>query len=228
MKTTFKFLAFWLLTIIGTGATLAQTFTGDPATDGSLWLSDGLSTTFAIANAGNTANFSANVYSTAFSLNTGSTLLGTLGMNDGWAAGDTILGVGGVFNSTGNSSLTYDNANSTVNLHLVVKYGSTTATWNLAGTGFSSGGAGSLTGGGNGAVLLGVTQETISSSSGLVTPSDSPLYYNSPSQPSLPGNGTEGQVLTFWSGSAIVGFESFMDLNVLQAQESNASIPFGN
>ena len=234
MKITAKFLAFSLLTMIGAGATFAQSFTGDPASDGSLWVSDGLSSSalYSMQNANNSASFSANVYSTAFSLNTGSTLLGSLGTSDGWAAGDTIVGVGGVFASSGNSSLTYDNANSTVNLHLVVKYGSPNATWNIAGNGPPvppAGGAGSLTYGGIGAVLLGVMQETVSSSSGLVTPSDSPTYVNSAdAQVTLPGSGIEGQVLTFWSGSAIVGFESFMDLNVLQTQEPAANVALGD
>ena len=215
-------LIFW---IAGAGMAFAQIFTGDPATD-SLWVSDGLSSSAGndMQNAGNAASFSANVYSTAFTLTPDSTLLGPLGISDGWSVGDTIVGVGGVFASTGNSSLTYSGTNGTVNLHLVVKYGSPTATWTLSGAGAAVGGAGSLGLGGSGAVLLGVTQETISSS-GLTTPSDSPLYLDSSgNQDTLPGEGIEGQVLTLWSGGQIVGFESFLDLNVLAAESASANI----
>jgi hypothetical protein len=213
---------FWMA---GAGLGFAQIFTGDPSAD-ALWVSDGLSSSAGnyMLNAGNTSGaFSANVYSTAFALTPDSTLLGPLGITDGWTVGDTIVGVGGVFASTGNGDLTYDNANGTVNLHLVVKYGSPSATWALAGTGAS------LSLGGTGAVLLGVLQETISPTTGLTTPSDSPLYVNSSAaQVTLPGGGDEGQVLTLWSGNKIVGFESFLDLTVLAADEPAANVQAGD
>lgn len=186
-----------------------------------MWISNGLSsaTGFYMAGAGNTASYSASVYTTAFSLTAGSTLLGTLGTSDGWQVGDTIVGLGGVFAATGNSSLTYSGANGTVNLHLVVKYGAPGATWS------ASSGTGSLTAGGEGAVLLGVTPETIGPTTGLVPTADAPTYLAAGNaQDTLPGGAIEGQVLTLWSGNAIVGFEDFMDLNVLDSQESANSL----
>jgi hypothetical protein len=207
--------------LAGTGSIFADP-TGDPATD-SGWTSEGNSASAGnfMQNAGNSADFSADVYSTAFTLASGSALLGPLGISSGWSIGDTIVGVGGVFTSSGNSSLTYDTANNTANLHLVVKYGSSAAAWTLSGTGLTAGSAGSLTFGGDGSVLLATTPETISSSSGFVTPNDAPTIQTTASgQVTLPTTvGEVGQVITSWNGSGsggtLASFESFLDLTLL-------------
>jgi hypothetical protein len=222
-----RFLALPLLLTIGTGTGFAQIYIGDPATDGG-WTYDGISSSAGniMLNANNSANFSANVYSTAFTLGAGSTLLGPLGTASGWSVGDTIVGVGGVFNATGNSSLTYSGSSGDVNLHLVVKYGSPTASWTLSGAGFAAGTAGALANGGTGALLLGSLQGTIGPSTGLTTPADAPTFYNGSTLP--PGTGIEGQVLTFWTGSALTGFETFLDLNVLAANAPAANVALGD
>jgi hypothetical protein len=227
MKAKQTLLALPLFLTFGTGA-FAQIITGNPTADAG-WNFSYLSTDTGhfMLNANNAATFQANIYTTAFTLAAGSSLLGPLGVSSGWNAGDTIIGVGGVFTPLNNSSLTYGGGGN-VNLHLVIKYGSPTATWNAPGVGFASGTAGSLNGGGAGAFLLGSTQNTIGPTTGITTPNDAPTLFNGSGQVGLAGAGVQGQVLTFWTGSAMTSFETFLDLNVVQSVSPTANVALGD
>jgi hypothetical protein len=213
-----------LLLAAGASTTFGQV-TGNPASDG--WTSDGLSTA-----SGNllfeTGNFSVNMYATAFNLAAGSPLLGTVGTSEGWSVGDTIVGVGGVFTPTGNSSVTYDNANGTVTTRFVVKYGTSTAAWTA---GSAAGAAAAL--GGTGAIELGTSTEVLSPTSGLQIPSNTPEEITGPSSTATISDDV-GQILTSWTGTApapastIVGFESFLDLTLLDSQVPSANVALGD
>src|ERR1700677_3481840 len=118
MKMRTKFLFTLALLLAGGSSISFAQVTGNPATDAGWGASLGLSSAAPLLLY-ETGNFSVNVYSTAFNLTAGSPLLGTLGTMDGWSVGDTIVGIGGVFAATGNSSVTYDNANNTVTTRFV-------------------------------------------------------------------------------------------------------------
>jgi hypothetical protein len=202
----------------GTGSIFADP-AGNPATDAG-WASEGLSTasgTLLFA----TGNFSVNLYTTAFTLASGSPLAGTVGGASGltWNVGDTIVGVGGVFTPTGNSSVG-------ASLRYVVKYGTSAETWS-AGSAANA----SLSLGGNGSVLLGTGLVNFTPTSGFLPTSDAPTEELTASgQVGLTGNaGDLGQVITSWSsGGALTGFESFMDLTLLASQVPSANVALGD
>jgi len=222
MKSQAKFLlALPLLLVAGAGTSFA-TITGDPATDGG-WTSEGNSATTDLLF--QTGSFSANIYSTTFALSAGSPLLGTLGTSDGWSAGDTIVGVGGVFTSTGNSSVTYDTMNGTVTTRFVVKYGTSAETWSAGSANNAA-----LALGGTGAVELGTSTEVLSPTSGLQTPSNTPEEQTGPSSTATISTDV-GQIITSWSGNTpntIVGFEEFLDLTLLKTQNPTENVALGD
>jgi hypothetical protein len=228
MKAKQTLLALPLFLAVGTGA-FAQIITGNPTADAG-WNFNYLSTDTGhiMLNAGNSATYSANIYTTAFSLASGSSLLGTLGVSSGWHTGDTIIGVGGVFTPLNNSSLTYSGSTGNANLHLVIKYGAPTATWNAPGVGFAANGAGSLTNGGAGAILLASQSGTIGPTTGITAPINAPTLFDGTGQSTVNGLAVSGQVLTSWSGSSLNGFETFLDLNVLQSLGVGANVALGD
>jgi hypothetical protein len=222
--------ALTLLLAGSSGIGLAQ-ITGDPLTDG--WTADGVSSGAALLFQTTTSgSYSANIYTTAFTLGAGSSLLGTLGTASGWNANDTVVGVGGVFNAS--SDLTYsggaDQNNVThagsTSTRIVIKYGTSTQTW----TPGSANGA-SLASGGIGSVLLGTyAYDFYPADSGtFITPSDSPEEQTgSGSSDFVTINGDVGQIITYWSGSQMIGFESFMDLTLLDSLYPSANVTLGN
>jgi hypothetical protein len=216
------------LAVIVGGAvpTMADVITGNPAAD-SGWTAEGMS-----ASLGNYIDgagaFNATIYSTAFVLGASSPLVSTLNGLD-WNAGDTIVGVGGVFGGA-NSDLTYSggadehsvsHAGAT-SARIVIKYGSATALWTAPG-------AGSLANGGVGSVLLGTYPYDFypADAGTLIVPADSPQEQTGPSSTS-PISGDMGRVITDWSGGAEVGFESFLDLTLLDAQVPSNGVSLGN
>ena len=96
--------------------------------------------------------FDFNMYTTAFSISSGSPLLGT-----GWQAGDSVLAIGGAINQGA------VNTNLSQSVRLVTKFGTDTNTFSAStvvptsgnGNGSFSGGAG-----GDGAILLGTDGPT--------------------------------------------------------------------
>jgi hypothetical protein len=212
----------------------AQTPTGNPSTDGG-WTAEGMSASAGVYNFGS-GNYNATVYSTAFTLAPGSTLLSTLDGYD-WNIGDTIVGVGGVF-SGANSDLTYSggadehgvtHADST-STRIVVKYGTSAATWTAPAPSSSSPGYGSQANGGVGSVLLGTFPYDFypADSNTLVVPSDTPLLQTGPSSTSTI-TGDVGRVITSWNGTnAMVGFESFLDLTLLTNSYPAEEVALGN
>jgi hypothetical protein len=211
-----------LLIALCAGPLSAEIVTGDPATDG--WTEGGQSTAAIVFS---NASYDVTTYTTAFALDPASNLLSaSIAQSLGWSAGDTIIGVGGVFTPTGNSSLTYESSNNyAANLHLVVKYGTGTASWILG----NSSSEASLNNGGSGAVLLATGAGTFSSlNSGTpeVT-SDAPTEYNGSMQVDL-STGDFGQQVTYWTGSGatsqLVGFETFLDLTLLDADAGAQSV----
>jgi hypothetical protein len=149
-----------------------------------------------------------------------------------WNAGDTVLGVGGVFTATGNSSLTYNGAGGSTSTRIVIKYGSSTPTW-PAPPGTSA--SGTLLQGGVGAVLLGTASFTFSASNAgtLVVPTASPeLQTGLTSSAFMSISGDMGQVITAWNvtptSTNMVGFESFLDLTLLDATYPSNNVALGN
>jgi hypothetical protein len=219
-----------LLLAGGSGIGLAQ-ITGDPITDS--WTADGVSSGPALLYQTETSgSYSANIYTTAFTLGAGSSLLGTLGTASGWNLNDTIVGVGGVFNVS--SDLTYsggaDQNNVTharsTSTRIVVKFGTSSPSW-VPG---SATGA-SLASGGVGSILLGTyAYDFYPANSGtFITPSDSPeeqTGLNSSDFVSI--NGEVGQIISYWSGGQMIGFESFMDLTLLDSLYPTANVALGN
>jgi hypothetical protein len=104
-----------------------------------------------------------------------------------------------------------------------VKYAASAApsAWSTSSVAPANGnGVGSLAGGGVGSVLLGTNPYVFSpSNSGvLVDPSDSPEIQTSSGAVVLTDGGDIGRVITYWSGSALVGFESFLDITLLDTE----------
>jgi hypothetical protein len=221
-----------LVAVVGTA--FSQTPSGNPSTDGG-WTAGGMSANAGVYNFG-AGNYNATIYSTAFTLAPGSTLISTLDGYD-WNVGDTIVGVGGVF-SGANSDLTFSggadehgvtHAGST-STRIVVKYGTSSATWTAPAPSSSSPGYGSQANGGVGSVLLGTSPYDFypADSNTLVVPSDSPLLQSGVSS-TMTITGDVGRVITSWSGGTMVGFESFMDLSLVTADYAatvNLGSPF--
>jgi len=198
--------------------------TGNPSTDS--WTFEGISSTAANYNNG-AGNYNVNIFSTAFQLEGSSPLIGNLdGFN--WNANDLIVGVGGVFNGA-NSDLTYNGPGGATSTRIVIKYGTISATWSPESTSPSSPGYGSLANGGVGSILLGTSPYDFypANSGTLVVPADSPLEQTSPSATTAI-SGNVGRVITEWSGDALVGFESFMDLTLLNAQYPSNGVALEN
>ena len=169
------------------------------------------------------AIYSADIYTTLFPLTASPLAAAT-----GWGLGDTIVGVGGVFTVTGNTTLTYDGAGGATDTRIVVKYGSPTATWQPNSPNPGSPGYGSLANGGVGSVLLGTFAYTFSPafSGQFAVPNDSPEVQLSGSTASI--NPSVGRDITSWTGNTLTGFETFLDLTLLKAQVPNSNVLPGN
>jgi hypothetical protein len=224
----------------------ASVITGNPTVD-SGWTQVG--NTLQNGNYADQAGmYDANMYSTAFLLDPSSPLISTLNGED-WNAGDTIVGVGGFFVTTTaiqngwtgtystspNSNLTYDGtaANTagvgSTSTRIVVKYGASAAPsgWKVSTIKPTSGnGVAALASGGNGSVLLGTNPYDFGPSDAgtLIVPSDSPEIVAGGSGVMIP-NGDIGRVITAWSGGTLLGFESFLDLTLLNSEYSASSTP---
>src|SRR5690606_6053465 len=144
----------------------AGPITGNPAADG--WTAQGNSLAIGTYIRGG-GGFNYNVYTTSFTLEAGSPLLG-----GGWQVGDTILAMGGVI---------VDNAsgNLTSSVRIVSKFGNSPTAWQASTTASPNGdGLGSTSSGhgGNGAVLLGtVVGDVNAADEGTIkTSSDANIY----------------------------------------------------
>ena len=214
-----------VLLLVGTLiAPCPAAITGNPATDGG-WIFEGTSAGVANYNNG-AANYNVNMYATAFTLDAGSLLLSNFG-GFNWSVNDVVVGIGGVF-SGANTSLTYNGAGAT-STRFVAKYGTAGATWTPNSTVSSSPGYGSLAHGGVGSILLGTYAYDFSpaNAGSLVVPTDSPLEQTDPSNTMLI-NGNVGRVITQWSGGAVIGFESFLNLTLLNEKYPSNGVALGN
>jgi hypothetical protein len=192
--------------------------------------------------------YSANMYTTAFTLTAPSNLISS--GPDAWNVGDQIVGVGGVYVSTTaaaggwsaysgsiavNSNLTYSGAepaqaNGATSTRIVVKYGASAApsAWTTSTAAPDAGnGNAALANGGVGCVLLGTNPYDFSpSNSGvLIDPTDSPEIQTASGPVVLTDGGDIGRVITDWSGSTLVGFESFLDITLLNTEYGSSSSP---
>ena len=156
-----------MLTPLATHAAI----TGVPSTDG--WDKQGNSLVQGTYIRGD-ANFSYDVYTTAFVLDAASPLLSnSTGFE--WQVGDQILGMGGVINNaptglgwsvSGNAI----NSQLTTSYRIVAKFGTSPSSWSAStiapgsGNGAGSSGAGD---GGNGAILIGTSNSGAASTGGL-------------------------------------------------------------
>lgn len=206
----------------GTAGHSFASLTGNPATDGWTYLGNSAPGGNYIDGAG---AYSADMYTTAFTLSSGSPLISALGGYN-WSIGDTIVGVGGVFTATGNGDLTYSGSGGSTSTRIVIKYGSASAAWTTTPPP-----SGSLVNGGVGSVLLGTYAYDFSpaNSGVLITPASSPQQQTGPSS----GNVTSisaymGRVTTEWSGGEMVGFESFLNLTLLNATYPTSGVALGN
>ena len=200
---------------------LAQV-TGDPLLDSWTYVGDSATTNFNYASTTGLP-YDIGMYTTAFTLSAGSPMQSAL---SGFAGvGDTVVGVGGVFNTVLSLSVAEDT-------RLVAKYGTNTATWGYDAPSESSPLYGGLSNGGVGSILLGTAADTFSppasgNSSPLVEPADSPEE-----QASISGttaiNADIGRVITYWNGNTLVGYESFLDLTLLASQDSDTAVTLGN
>jgi hypothetical protein len=220
--------ALVILSLAVAGSAFAQSPTGNPLTDG--WTAEGVSSapgTY-IDGAG---IYSATIYTTAFTLSPSSTLVTNLnGFN--WSAGDTIVGVGGILSAS--SDLTYSGGadehgvshSGATSTRFVIKYGSPAATWTAPG-------AGALANGGTGSVLLGTFSSDLYPGNGgqPIIPSDAPQIQTGPSS-TLTITGNVGMVFGNWTGSGsssnLVGFESLLDLTLLEAQFPTNNVQLGD
>jgi PEP-CTERM motif len=206
----------------------AAVITGDPGVD-SGWTAGGMS-----ASAGTyvdgAGNYNVQIYSTAFILGASSPLISTLGGFD-WNAGDTIVGVGGVYGGA-NTDLTYSGGadengvshTGATSTRIVIKYGTATNTWTAPGSG-------TLANGGVGSVLLGTYPYDFypADAGTLIVPADSPEEQTGAgSSAFVTISGDVGRVITDWSSGAEIGFESFMDLTLLEAKYPTTEVALGN
>lgn len=240
-----KLIASCLLTILVltlAGAARASTVTGNPSTDGG-WTAQGNSLDKGIYSDG-AGMYSVTISNTAFVLDPSSPLISSAG-GFNWSAGDTIVGIGGNFVSTTaaaggwtsyaagsipvNSDLTYDGTGTlagATSTRIVAKYASPTTTWKTSTVAPKSGnGVASLGGAGNGAILLGTNPYDFSpaDSGTLIPPTDSPLEQTPSGQIAI--SPYFGRVITEWSGSTLVAFESYLDLTLLQNTLASSANP---
>jgi hypothetical protein len=125
---------FMVMAVIGPASADMQSPSGDPEADG--WVFGGHSLDAGVYVRGS-GGFAYDIYTTSFTLGSGSALLG-----DGWSEGDVIVGLGGVIDPVD------VNPNLTHSVRIVSKFSAGNDTWSAGGTGsFSSAG-------GDGAVLL--------------------------------------------------------------------------
>jgi len=221
-----------LLGVGGLGVPCHASITGDPSTDS--WILEGSSSSGGNYDDG-AGNYNVNIYTTTFTLGGSSPLVSTLGGFD-WNAGDVIVGVGGVFNGA-NSDLTYGGGadengvshTGATSTRIVIKYGSSGATWTPGSASTSSPGYASLANGGAGSVLLGTyAYDFYPADSGtLIVPADSPEEQTGASTTATI-NGDVGRVITDWYSGSEVGFESFLDLTLLDAQYPSTKVAPGN
>ncbi len=228
---TRRVLGTWLIfSLAATGAAFAQTPTGNPLADG--WTAEGVSSAAGTYVDG-TGVYSATIYSTAFTLAPSSSLISTFEGYD-WNAGDTIVGVGGILSAS--SDLTYSGGadehgvthSGATSTRFVVKYGSPTASWTAPG-------AGALANGGIGASLLGTFAYDLYPGNGgqLIIPSDSPeIQTGLTSSAFITSTGDVARVIASWTGSGsssnMVGFESFLDLTLLDAAYPTNNVQLGD
>lgn len=229
------------LALEGVAGVAHATLTGNPLTDG--WNMVGNSAQLGNYNASGSyppdPYFSADMYTSEFTLQTGSQLITTGGAFN-WNVGDTIVGVGGMFNPAGNNTTvddSYRTGDGATDIRFVVKYGSTTATWAPSSAGDvpwqpgnlpTAPAYGSLVNGGPGSILLGTSAYIFfpAISGQFVTPVDSPEEQTNSGTVTI--SGSVGRVATVWSGSAVVGFESVLDLTLLDALYPTANVLPGN
>src|SRR5665213_1354056 len=221
--------AFYLMSIAWMSLPASAAIIGDPSVDPG-WTAIGSSTDSNLYVDG-TGAFQATIYTTAFNLSAGSPLISTTGGFD-WNAGDVIVGVGGVMVQT--ADLTYGgdadefgvSHTGSTSARIVVKYGSSGATWTAPGTG-------SLANGGVGSIILGTPSYDFypADSGTLIVPDSSPLEQSTVNT-TTPISGLVGRVVTNWTGASgsmtLNGYESFMDLTLLQAQYPSATAALGN
>jgi hypothetical protein len=158
MLTSLKRTVCVLVIVLAGNAAMASPITGNPATDG--WISAGNSLENGVYVNGN-ANYGFNAYGMGCTIQSGS----TLDIADGsfsWLPGDTVLGVGGVFQSitaaeAGWSAFSGGAVNSLLPagnnpsaLKLLAKFGTSLATWSTSTTapGAGNGNGSSSSGGG--------------------------------------------------------------------------------
>ncbi len=154
-----------ILTILGitilalvAGTAVASTVTGDPLADGWAYSSNSLQNGTYVRNS---ANYGFDIYSTVMTVASGS----KLNISDGdysWLAGDTVIGIGGVFaditaTEAGWDSFTGNAVNSLLNegTKFVAKFGTKDATFSASTIAPAAGdGVGSTSASGNGGVFL--------------------------------------------------------------------------
>jgi hypothetical protein len=200
-------------------ADLSGSISGNPQNDGWTYVGKSATTNFNYSSTAN-STYNVDIYTAAFTISSGSPLITTQsGYN--WKQSDTVVGVGGIFDGA-NPSLKYNSSPAgSTSTRIVVKYGTSTETW--------SPGTAALANGGVGAVLLGTAAGYFypANSGTLVAPLDAPTEQSSPSGTSTI-SGYVGRVETYWSGSTIVGFESFLDLTLLKADYPSTGVALGN
>ncbi len=199
----------------------AMPITGNPLSDAWTYIGNSASPGN-FNNQSGGAIYSADIYTTLFPLT-----LSTLSAATSWSLGDIIVGVGGVFTATGNTTLTYDGAGGSTSTRIVVKYGSPTATWQPNSPIPASPGYGSLAHGEAGSVLLGTFAYTFSPafSGQFAVPNDSPELQLSGSV--APIDPSVGRDITEWTGGTLTGFETFLNLTLLSAQVPASNVQPG-
>jgi len=141
-----------LVVLLAASATYAVNVTGDPVTDG--WIFGGRSLAQGTYIRG-AANMGFDIYTTGFTLCSGSNLVG-----DYWDVGDQVLGIGGAINAItdpaalGWSAITGPavNDNWVQDLRIVTKFGTSPTSWSASTIAPNAGnGLGSMSGGNGGA-----------------------------------------------------------------------------
>jgi len=217
---------------------VAATITGDPTADAG-WTGGANSLAMGTYGSGAEQN-SFNVYSTAFTLDASSPLAGLAGPGvTTWQVGDTIVGVGGFVVPTNAAAGGWASYQPTVihtvnqlisngNQRIVVKYGTATATFAPSTTSPQPGnGVVSMASGGVGGVLLGTFSIPSSSSGQFVVINDASAIQTGVAT-TAGIDGFEGRVMESWNAGTLIGFESFLDLTLLQSQFPAAAVGLGD
>jgi len=160
-----------LVVLLAASATYAVNVTGDPVADG--WTFGGRSLAQGTYIRG-AANMGFDIYTTGFTLCSGSNLLDT-----NWVVGDQVLGIGGAINAItdpvalGWSAITGPAVNSfwVQNLRIVSKFGTSPTAWGASTIAPDAGnGLGSMSGGKGGAGSVQVSTLSGRISNGTLTP----------------------------------------------------------